>query len=314
MRVKFWGVRGSIPAPLTGEQVQAKITAAVQRIGVKDLSSSDARERFLSNLPEWIFGTVGGNTPCVELKGKADENIILDAGSGIRAYGKKGEKPSDNHYNIFFSHFHWDHIQGFPFFDPIYDGKASFDIYSGFENFSEYFEKQQDTPFFPESASFKSVQKNMKFHTLSQGKPFVIGGITVKLCRMNHPGNSFSYSFEENGKKFVFATDVELSEKDYEADSGKEAVFRNADAVVLDAQYTVEESYRKANWGHSAFCSAIDFSVHWGIKTLYLFHHEPSYDDKKIASMLTAARWYAQYIVHSDIKIFLATEGLEFEV
>ncbi|MCR5401428.1 MAG: hypothetical protein K6E78_07500 [Treponema sp.] len=84
--------------------------------------------------------------------------------------------------------------------------------------------------------------------------------------------------------------------------------------LVLDSQYTVEESYKKVNWGHSAFCSAIDFAVKWNVKTLYLFHHEPVYDDKKLDSILTAARWYAKYIVHSDLKVFLSCEGLEFEV
>ena len=88
----------------------------------------------------------------------------------------------------------------------------------------------------------------------------------------------------------------------------------NADVIVIDSQYTVEEVYRKENWGHSAFCYAIDFAVYWNIKKVYLFHHEPAYDDKKLNSILQAARWYAQYINHSDIKIELAKEDMEFEL
>ena len=83
---------------------------------------------------------------------------------------------------------------------------------------------------------------------------------------------------------------------------------------MIDSQYTVEEVYRKENWGHSAFCYAIDFAVYWNIKKVYLFHHEPAYDDKKLNSILQAARWYAQYINHSDIKIELAKEDMEFEL
>ena len=85
----------------------------------------------------------------------------------------------------------------------------------------------------------------------------------------------------------------------------------NADAIVIDSQYTVEEVYRKENWGHSSFCYAIDFAVYWNIKKVYLFHHEPAYDDKKLNSILEAARWYAQYINHSDIEIYLAKESQE---
>ena len=91
---------------------------------------------------------------------------------------------------------------------------------------------------------------------------------------MSHPGRSFSFSFSENGTKFVYATDVELAQSDFDSTPAHEAVFSNADFLVLDAQYTVEELYRKISWGHSSFCYAIDFAVHWGIKNVYLFHHE----------------------------------------
>lgn len=314
MRIKFWGVRGSVPAPATPSQIQAKISAAVQRITQKDLESPDARERFVSSLPGWIFGTAGGNTPCVELEGKSGEKILLDAGTGIRQYGLKGSKPEDRHYHIFLSHLHWDHIQGLPFFDEIYNKNAIFDIYSGFPETEKFLSGQQNVPYFPSSASFDSVKENMRFHTETPGVPFKAGNIDVDMCRMSHPGSSFSYSFRDDGKKFVFATDVELSREDCGVSPEKEAVFKDADAVVLDSQYTVEDSYKKASWGHSAFCSAVDFAVSWGIKSLYLFHHDPSYDDRKLDSILNSARWYAQYIVHSDIKVFLASEGFEFEL
>ena len=118
----------------------------------------------------------------------------------------------------------------------------------------------------------------------------------------------------EGNKKFVFATDVELNSNDFDISPMHEAVFRNADCLVIDSQYTTEEAYRKQNWGHSAFCYAVDFAVHWNIKNLYLFHHEPTYDDKKLDSILQAARWYAQYIAHQDIYIDLAKEDMEIEL
>ena len=314
MIVKFWGVRGSIPSPVTPAQVQAKITAAIQRITQNDIKSPDSREKFIANLPSWIFGTTGGNTSCVELTSKDGTKILLDAGSGLREYGKKGKKPKDLHYHMIFSHFHWDHIQGLPFFDAAYNPKSVIDMYSAFENFEDFLRSQQKTPFFPPSAGFDSFTKNITFHKVSPFEPFKIGNLDVNLCKMNHPGSSYSFSFEENGKKFVYATDVEIQHEDLVIDEEKSPVFKDADVLVLDSQYTVEESYKKVNWGHSAFCSAIDFAVKWNVKTLYLFHHEPVYDDKKLDSILTAARWCAKYIVHSDLKVFLSCEGLEFEV
>ena len=312
MRIHFWGVRGSIPTPITPQQIQAKITAAVQRITAKDIATEDARERFITSLPSWLYGTTGGNTPCVEIKTDGGQEIVLDAGSGLRVMGKKGVKPADNHYNLFFSHFHWDHLQGLPFFDAAYNPKAVIDVYSAFPASERLLREQMKRPYFP--ASFDTFTKNFHFHTVSPGTSFTVGGLTVTCCKMSHPGNSYSFAFTENGRKFVYATDVELSQKDFTRTPARAAVFENADCVVLDSQYTVAEAYQKENWGHSAFCYAIDFAVHWNIKSVYLFHHEPMYDDKKLNSILLAARWYAEYIEHAEMQIYLATETTEIRI
>ena len=116
MVIRFWGVRGSVPTPLTPEQVQAKIVAVVERITPRDIASQDARTRFLATLPDWLFGSLGGNSPCVELEADNGNKFILDAGSGLREYAIHGKPPKDLIYRIFMSHFHWDHIQGIPFF------------------------------------------------------------------------------------------------------------------------------------------------------------------------------------------------------
>lgn len=312
MKIHFWGVRGSIPTPITPQQIQSKITAIIQRITPKDIASEDARELFISQLPSWLYGTAGGNTPCVELKGSDGTEVVLDAGSGLRVYGKKGIKPADGHYNLFFSHFHWDHLQGLPFFDAAYNPKSIIDIYSAFPAAEKLLRRQMNRPYFP--ASYDTFTKNITYHTIHPGNPFTTGGLYVNCCKMSHPGNSYTYSFTENGKKFVYATDVELSQKDFEKTPERKAVFENADCIVLDSQYTVAEAYQKENWGHSAFCYAVDFAVHWNIKSIYLFHHEPTYDDKKLHSILLAARWYAEYIEHAEIKIFLAEENSEIEL
>ena len=311
MLIHFWGVRGSLPTPITPHQVQSKIMAAVQRITVDDIKDEESRAKFISSLPSWIFGTTGGNTTCVEVKSLGNE-LIFDAGTGIRVLGKSGNLPKDNIYNLFFTHFHWDHIQGLPFFDAAYNPNSEFNIYSPIENTKSILEKQMDQPYYP--VPFTALTKKMNFMTLTPGTTINIGNTKICCCPMSHPGTSYSYAVMEGNKKFVFATDVELNSKDFGDSPVKEMVFKNADCLVIDSQYTAEEAYRKQNWGHSAFCYAVDFAVHWGIKKLYLFHHEPTYDDKKLYSIVQAARWYAQYIAHEDITIELAKEDMEIEI
>ena len=307
MNINFWGVRGSVPTPLSPQQVQSKIMAAIQRVKPSDLVNSETRAKFVSSLPSWIFGTAGGNTSCVEITNN-DTHIILDAGTGIRALGKARTCPKK--YYLFFSHFHWDHIQGFPFFDHAYNKHVRFEVYSHLDNAEEVFWNQLIEPYTPVSVE-KSIAKDIGFNRIYEDEEIDIEGIKINSHRMRHPGDSYAYSFEYEGKKFVYATDVELKTIDYQNLDSGEGVFRNADVIVIDSQYTVEEVYRKENWGHSSFCYAIDFAVYWNIKKVYLFHHEPSYDDKKLNSILEAARWYAQYINHSDIEIYLAKESQE---
>ena len=311
MLIHFWGVRGSLPTPLTPQQVQSKIMAAVQRVTADDIKDEEARARFVSSLPSWIFGTAGGNTTCVEVKSAGNE-LIFDAGTGLRLFGKSQNLPKDKKYNFFFTHFHWDHIQGFPFFDAAYDPESEFNIYSALEDTKKILEEQMNQPYYP--VPFTALTKKMNFMTLIPGSPINIGDTQIICCPMSHPGTAYSYAVIENGKKFVFATDVELRSKDFDSSPVMEKVFKDADCIVIDSQYTAEEAYRKQNWGHSAFCYAVDFAVHWGIKNVYLFHHEPTYDDKKLYSILQAARWYAQYIAHEDINIQLAKEDMEIQL
>ena len=312
VNVKFWGVRGSIPTPLSAQQIQAKISAAIQRITPDDIKSSDSRERFIASLPSWIFGTTGGNTPCVELTSAANEKIIFDAGTGIRVMGKLGQPAENLHYNLFFSHFHWDHIQGLPFFDSAYNPNIIFEVYSPFENMKEYLAKQMAAPFYP--VDFSAIEKHFRFNVIKPGEILEIGSAEISCIKMAHPGDSYSYSVVEDGKKFVYATDIELGSKDFVHTAERSAIFENADVMLIDSQYTVEEALRKENWGHSAFCYAIDFAVAWKIKKMYMFHHEPTYDDRKLNTILESALWYANYVSGDSLDIEIAREGNIFEL
>ncbi len=313
MKIHFWGVRGSIPCPIQSSQIQAKINACIQRITPQDLIDFDSRQRFIASLPDWIYGTVGGDSPCVQLITKSGKELILDAGSGMRVLGKNTEIPEDQHYSLFFSHFHWDHICGFPFFDHAYNPNVKIDIYSPFENANEFLALQMPSlNLFP--VLWENFSRNFEFHTLDTSKTYYIDGLEINCCKMSHPGSSYSYSFKEDGKKFVYATDVELMDLTDINQQEVEKVFKDADVVVLDTQYTLEEAQSKEKWGHSAFCYAIDFAVSMNVKSVYLFHHDPTYDDKKINSILDAAKWYSSYISNNKVQVELAIQDLEIEI
>ena len=168
MKIHFWGVRGSIPTPLTPQQIQSKIMATVQRITVADLQNSETRAKFVSSLPSWIFGTAGGNTACVELIHN-NTDIILDAGTGLRVLGKSKKCPQK--YHLFLSHFHWDHINGFPFFDHAFNPNLEIQIYSHFKDAKTYFYNQMIEPYSTPSVA-TSITKKIFFNPLQENKKF----------------------------------------------------------------------------------------------------------------------------------------------
>ncbi|MDR0600710.1 MAG: MBL fold metallo-hydrolase [Treponema sp.] len=314
MRITFWGVRGSLPAPGTPSQIRDKISAVLERVKPEDIQTPQARERFLENLPPWLFGTVGGNSPCVSLSfDSIKDKVVFDAGSGLREFGAAagGERPKPEKYHIFLSHFHWDHIQGLPFFGPAYDPSVSVDFYSPMKNMESALHGQMRSPYFPVHMDIMGSKKT--FHVLSE--PVTLGeDISVTCKKMNHPGDSFSYKVQEGDRSFIYATDTELSANDFLPLGENAAYYGNADAIVLDSQYTLGEAIEKYNWGHSAFSLGADFSATWGIKHLILFHHEPAYDDQKLFGMLQSARGYIERMNIKGIKISLAVEGMEIHL
>ncbi|OJF77737.1 MAG: MBL fold metallo-hydrolase [Treponema sp. CETP13] len=314
MKIKFWGVRGSIPTPLSPEQVQSKLNAVIQKVSVADLKNNETRQKFITSLSEKVYGTVGGNTPCVEITTKNKETIIIDCGSGLRVCGKKISSSNNKTYHIFLSHFHWDHIQGLPFFDPAFNPSVTLKFYSSFPNIKEVLNSQMKKPFFPVQMD-TSFTKNIEYCTFAEDKKcLLVDGFSVMSKRMCHPGGSFSYSFNENGHKFIYASDVELKPDDFKKTEENIAFFDHADVLLFDAQYTLDEAIEKENWGHSSFCYAIDFAIIWNISKLYLFHHDPVYDDQKLYKILELSRWYADYASNNKLEVNLAIENREIEL
>jgi phosphoribosyl 1,2-cyclic phosphodiesterase len=241
-----------------------------------------------------------------------EDVLIFDAGSGIRELGISmgKEKPKPQQYHIFFSHFHWDHLQGLPFFNPAYDPSVSVDFYSPKPNLETSLQGQMTSPYFP--VHMEAMGSKKTFHTLTGPVQIKEGVISHK--KMNHPGDSYSYKVYDGRRNFIYATDTELSASDFIKNEENTAYFANADLIVIDSQYTLGEAIEKYNWGHSAFSLAVDFAANWGIKHMVLFHHDPTYDDRKLFNILQSARWYTERMNIKGIKLTLAMEGMEIKL
>jgi len=314
MKVRFWGVRGSIPAPLSSEAIRRRIAAVVMRVRPADLQDNASREAFLARLPPQLFGTVGGNTTCLSIRTATGCLIVIDAGSGIRELGaflaRSQERIRD--YHILFTHFHWDHLQGLPFFAPAgYTPGNRLFFYSPREDLREILESQMRPPNFPVGMEAMGAEKHF-LRLRAQG--LRLGGAEITWKQMKHPGGCVAYKIAERGRSLIFATDSELSTEDFRRSSENAAFFQDADVLILDSQYTLGEAIEKYDWGHTSYSMAVDFAAEWGIRTLFLFHHEPSYHDRKIHSILNSAKWYQARLHARPLEVRLAVEGLEVDI
>ncbi len=312
MWVKLWGSRGSHPRPLTTDEFRGRISSVLQRARPPDLESPESRERFMAELPAWLFRPLGGNTACIEVRLADGTALVFDAGSGIIELSNdlKRRTARTRRFHLFFTHFHYDHIQGLPFFAPAYDPRVRLEFYHPKEDLEDNVKQHMQPPYFPITMD-QHMGSSMRFHRLKP-QPLKLGSAEITWRKMQHPGDSFAYKITENGRSLVYATDCELSPQDFERGPENENFFADADILILDAQYTLNEAIEKHDWGHSSFSLGVDFALSWKIGMLYLFHHEPQYSDKQLYQNLTAARYYAETISNDTLEVHLAEEGTEF--
>lgn len=278
MQVTFWGVRGSIAT--SGPEVA----------------------RF------------GGNTACVEVEAEG-QRLILDAGTGIRPLGQRimaesreTERPVAA--TLLFTHLHWDHIQGFPFFAPAFVPGAELRLYGpvgsdGAELLEEALARQMRPPSFPVPLS--AMGSAMRFSSLAGETDLEIGPFGISTRTLDHPQGCLGYRIVAGGKSLCFATDVEL-EDGGEAEEKLADFARDVDLLVCDAQYTPDEyegrsGMSRRGWGHSTFVSATRAARLAGVARLALFHHDPSHDDSFVQAMERESRSCFR-------RTFAAREGL----
>ncbi|MBN2282023.1 MAG: MBL fold metallo-hydrolase [Candidatus Marinimicrobia bacterium] len=310
MDIKFWGVRGSIPTPITTEQIKEKLIYLAERKPDRQLNNSEELKKFLETVSPLDFGSIGGNTACVEIN-IDDLTLILDMGSGMKPLGNFIEKNRENYNHIFhilLSHTHWDHISGLPFFKPAHQSDCQLRFYSPLENLKVRLEYQQDHRFFP--VGFELLKAKKSFYQLKE-ELFQIGHTEISYLLQNHPGTSYSYRLKDNNKIAIYMTDVFLEKPN-------EAVIRfcqGADVLIFDSQFSREEISDKKDYGHSIGETGVDLAVAAGVRKLVLFHHDPDKTDLEIEKNLQQVKQHHQQnYSRSELDIQLAYEGMKITI
>ncbi len=276
MRLTFYGVRGSIPAPG----------------------------------PEFV--KYGGNTACVHIELDDGTDIILDAGTGIKKLGQKMIN-EDRDIHILLTHNHWDHIQGFPFFAPIYQPGRNIFITPGMTTFDEQdaILQQMTGSYFP--VHYQTLQSNIQLADIPDGKnTWKIGSATISRHPMNHPGSGSSYVIEADGSKIAYITDNELYPPYRKETDFLEWVnfAMNADLVIHDAQYIISDMPAKSGWGHSVAEEAVKLAMACRAKRIALYSHDHIRTDEEISKIESHCNEVIG-IAEAELALFAAAEGME---
>ena len=248
MYIKSWGARGSIP--VSGKH----------------------------------YLTYGGDTTCIEIRSKTDDIIIIDAGTGIRRLGNQLIAEGKNTYHFIFTHAHWDHVMGFPFFKPLYTKHATLNMHRcPFD--SKFVEtvlsKVMAPPTFP--IKYSNVKATVTYEDACPNT-FEIGPVSITPIPLSHPNGGSGYRFTEDGKSFVFLTDNELGFIHPGGCQPEEYIkfSDGAELLIHDAEYTPAEYDAQEEWGHSTYVDAVDLAFEAGVKQLGLFHHNQDRSDPEI--------------------------------
>ena len=256
LRIEFWGVRGTLPVP------------AADRL------------------------RYGGNTICIATRLGDDAYLILDCGSGARRLGHRiatRRKGPRTLIDLLFSHYHFDHIEGLPLFNPLYDETVTVRIH-GFapqgQTLQETFERLISPPYFPVRLS--GTPATIEYVEVD-GQPFEIGDVTISTLPLNHPDGCIAYRLERGGRRVVFATDHEHG--DPGVDKALIAFSEGVDHLIYDATYVpAEYELLRKGWGHSTWYAAVATARRAGVKNLVLFHHHPDHTDDELDAILRLAQ------------------------
>jgi phosphoribosyl 1,2-cyclic phosphodiesterase len=294
MQIKIWGARGSLPSPHTPAALESQIRTLFQEFFDKGHKKAADLPKFFEELPRHRLGGYGGNTPCIEIKSKSGQQVILDGGSGIRTLGYEmlggpcGKGQGELH--IFFTHFHWDHLIGLPFFTPIFIPGNKIHVYAVQHDLQDVFKAVFKKPYFP--VALEHLASKIQYHALEPRKPFQVGDITLTPYQLDHPDPCWGFRVESGGRVYSHCVDTECTRVSRDQLGPDLPLYQGADVMVFDAQYTLMETIEKVNWGHAAASLGLDIAMREGIKRVYFMHHDPASTNEKIAAAEAQARRY----------------------
>jgi len=235
----------------------------------------------------------GGNTTCFEVR-HGGLRLIFDAGSGIRPLGTEIVEKGPNAIHIFLTHFHWDHIQGFPFFAPLYDAEDTIKVVGPKQrdiDVQNLFAGQMGPIYFP--VPFSVVAAAMEFEHMNEGAREVEGA-SLEVIRVKHPSFVLGYRIRVGGQTICFIPDNEMAGDGYEVGEGWDRRLRDfvadADLLIHDSMYTEEEYAARVGWGHSTFDQSVRLAEDGGVKRLLLFHHDPTRSDDELDAIVGRLR------------------------
>ncbi|HEX7550603.1 MAG TPA: MBL fold metallo-hydrolase [Candidatus Methylomirabilis sp.] len=262
----------------------------------------------------------GGNSTCLEIRTATGQVLIIDAGSGVRNLGKVlSQEREISQLRFLFTHSHWDHLLGFPFFQPAYSDRFSITFCGGAhaeDSIRRYLAHQMEAPYFP--VDFTHLRATFNFHCdrphLESGN-CCMGGLAFCPIALNHPNGGYGFKFIERGKTFIFLTDNELRFQHEGGLSRKQYVefCRGADLLFHDAQYTDEEYTLTRGWGHSTFGDATDLAIEAGVKRLGLVHHDPDRTDDELDRQVEVCRERIRS-AGATVECLAAAEGMVIDL
>lgn len=257
----------------------------------------------------------GGDTACIEIRTKQNHLLILDAGSGIRRLGKRLMDENQRDIIIMFTHTHWDHLIGFPFFKPIYSKETNLSLYGcpfSTTSVRDMISRIMEPPHFP--VYYDEINAQINYQETC-GDNFSLDGMSVTTIPLSHPNQGVGYKMEEDGKSFIFLTDNELTYRHPGSATYEDylAFVRGADLLIHDAEYNEEEYRHTVGWGHSIYKDALHLALDAGVKTLGLYHHNQERTDDAIDAIVAKC----QKIIQDrgvDLECFAVRQDMEINL
>lgn len=319
MKIKVWGARGSTPVPHHPEEIHRRVRQLLHEFLRSGATTASAIDEFLSLQPRHRLRGYGGNTPCIEVMA-GETGLIVDAGSGLRLLGNErmagpcGRGEGECH--LLFTHFHWDHLIGLPFFKPMFVRGNTIHVYAVQDTLREAFATVFQRPYFP--VPLDELACRIVYHRLPPRQVSRIGDIEVAPYLLDHPDPCWGFRFEYAGRVYAHCVDTEAKRIE-RLELGEDLpLYQNVDLMGFDAQYSLYEMDYKIDWGHGTAARGLEIALREGIPRVLFMHHDPSATDAKIAAAEEEARRYyrdmlsswSELPMHRSVEFCFAHEGM----